>query len=177
MRIDIVTAVSVLVIFVKLLAIRSLWVFLTAAHFIVFGWLLVRSLLLIFHSRELSDLDMALSLRAARLLDAALKENYWKWNWLYVALHAPFLGYICYALAFQLELPPWLHWVGTIIEILLAMISRLVLLACLYGTILGVPHSLVIVIVGIVRLVIPFADDRLHLGGLRKISRKILGKV
>jgi hypothetical protein len=50
MRIDIVTAVSVLVISAKLLTVRSPWVSLTAAYFIVYGWLLVQSLLLIFHS-------------------------------------------------------------------------------------------------------------------------------
>jgi hypothetical protein len=132
MRIDIVTAVSVLVISIKLLAIRSLWAFLTAAHFIVFGWLLVQSLLLIFHSRELSDLDMASSIRAARLLDAALKESSQKYQFSYVALHAPFLGYIGYALAFQLELPPWLQWFSDGVEIILAIPAQIVSFVLFY---------------------------------------------
>lgn len=120
MRIDIVTAMSVLFIFVKLLVVRTLWVFLTAAHFIVCGWLLVQSLLLIFHYRELSDLDMASSIRAARSLDRALKESSsWLWS-IYVALHAPFLGYMCYVLVFQLELP---HWVNAAVENILWIIA------------------------------------------------------
>jgi hypothetical protein len=82
-RIDIVTAVSVLVIFVKLLAIRSLLVFLVAAYFVVYAWLIVQSLLLMFHSREMSELDMASSIRATRLLDSALKESSKKWWTLY----------------------------------------------------------------------------------------------
>jgi hypothetical protein len=158
MRIDIVTAVSVLVIFVKLLAIRSLWVFLTAAYFIVFGWLLVQSLLLIFHFRELSDLDMASSIRTARLLDAALKESSRKYQFLYVALHAPFLGYICYALAFQLELPPWLQWFSRGVEIFFAIAAQCVLYICFFGVIVGVPLSLLLVLAGVVSLAItPFA--------------------
>jgi hypothetical protein len=100
MRIDIVTAVSVLVIFVKLLAIRSLWVFLVAAYFVVFAWSIVQSLLLIFHIREMSELDMASSIRATRLLDSALKESSKKWWTPYVALHTPFFGYLYYVLTF-----------------------------------------------------------------------------
>jgi hypothetical protein len=133
MRFDIVTTVSLLAIFVKLLAVRSLWVFSTAAHFIVYGWLLVQLLLLIFHSREMSDLDMASSVRAARLLDAALKESSLAWSLLYVALHASFLGYLCYVLAFRLELPHWLHWVNFTVERLLLSFASFIFPPCFFG--------------------------------------------
>lgn len=151
MRIDIVTAVSVLAIFVKLLAVRSQWVFLIAAHFMVYGWLLVQALLLIFHSREMSDLDKASSIRAARSLYAALKESSRKWWSLYVALHAPFLGYICYVLVFRLELP---HWMSFIVMFICYLIAYFAYLICFSLIIFGMPWSLYKVLSGSFLLVI-----------------------
>ncbi|KAH8748960.1 hypothetical protein F5882DRAFT_421692 [Hyaloscypha sp. PMI_1271] len=124
LRIHSVTAVSVLVIFVKLLAISSSWIILMAAHFMVYGWLLLQSLLLIFHSGKMSDLDMASSVRAARLVDAELKESSSRWWSLYTGLHAPLLGYLCYSLTFRLVLP---HWVSTILFVCRISISMVAL--------------------------------------------------
>ncbi len=72
-RMDIATSISALVIFIKLLVICLLSEFLTTAHLIVCGWLLVQSLLLIFHSREMPELDMASLVRAARVMDGDLR--------------------------------------------------------------------------------------------------------
>jgi hypothetical protein len=93
---------------------------------------------------------MASSVRAARLLDAALKESSPKWCSLYAVLHAPFLGCLCYVLAFRLELPYWLH---SIVEAILVQFAMLLFQFSSAGVVLCVLMSLSLICRGGICLV------------------------
>lgn len=114
-QIDIVTTAATVLILLKLLIIHQAPWFTTYALLIIFGWGAVQSLLLLFHSREMSDVDMVASVRQARLINEDLLKTEHIWKGMYLVMHMPILGYVSYLVAFRFHMPNGLHWLGTLI--------------------------------------------------------------
>ncbi|KAI9866507.1 MAG: hypothetical protein M1813_001058 [Trichoglossum hirsutum] len=103
LRIDLFTAFTELTIFIKLIAVRGNGWFAAAGFFLTFGWSAVQTLLLLFHLREMSKMEMAAAVRIARTVNAELEEQAGRWNTLFIVLHLPFFGYPAYLASFH----PW----------------------------------------------------------------------
>jgi hypothetical protein len=112
LRIDLFTAFTEITIFIKLVTISGNGWFTGAGIFLVFGWWSVHILLVLFHLREMDEIEMAAAVRIARIINAELKEQAFGWNSLFVVLHLPFFGYPAYLAAFN----PWFPEDATGIE-------------------------------------------------------------
>jgi hypothetical protein len=96
--IDLVTAVSVVTIVLKVLfGISGAGSFQIACFSQCFSWFIVQLLLMIFHCREISEEDKELAARLVPEIDKQLSGGVLlAARWLYLALHLPFLGYAVY---------------------------------------------------------------------------------
>lgn len=83
-----------------------------------------------------------------------VRKSSGNWKALYVVLHVPFLVYLCYALAFRLELPYWLHWMSSIVEFVLLLIGWGVYAVSVIGVTLLVTLSLFLLCSGGISLLI-----------------------
>jgi uncharacterized membrane protein len=116
-RIDLLTAFTELTISIKLIAVRGNGWFTAAGFSPVFGWFAVQTLLFLFHLREMSDMEMAATVRIAMTINAGLKKQASRWVNLFVVLHLPFFGYLAYLASFRPQfLEHTTEFVGTIKE-------------------------------------------------------------
>jgi hypothetical protein len=131
-RIDLLTAFAELTIFIKLVTVRGDFWFTVGALFLVFGWCAVHTLLLLFHFRELSELEMAAAVRVARTVNAELGEKSESLILFYVLLHLPILGYFSYLAASYM-----LSWLPLNVTIGMSFLW-LSVIGCFYGTCVGI---------------------------------------
>lgn len=92
MRIDLITTASVLLIFIKLLTVRTHWIFMTLEYSVIYGWLSVQAILLIFHSQEFSAAEISYAVHTVR--SKSFTGNPITCQTLYTVLHLPLLGFI-----------------------------------------------------------------------------------
>jgi hypothetical protein len=103
LRIDIFTAFAELTVFLKLITVRGDGWYTGAGVFLVTGWVAVQLLLVLLHRREMNEIEMVATVRAARTLNGELKEHGPRWYSLFIVLHLPFFAYPAYLATFK----PW----------------------------------------------------------------------
>ena len=103
LRIDLFTALTELFVFIKLVAVSGNGWFTAACLFLIAGWGAVQILLVLLHSREMDDLEMAAAVRITSSLHEELKKKSWIWTSMFLTLHLPFFGYPAYLVSFR----PW----------------------------------------------------------------------
>ncbi|KAK3318969.1 hypothetical protein B0H66DRAFT_558500 [Apodospora peruviana] len=176
-RITAVTFFSVFVIFVKMFTVTGAAWFKTAVWFSLSGWIAVQTLLLLFHSRNMTEQDMAASIRLAKVLDQQLEARSNTWFSVFIAFHSPFFGFIAHRMTFgwpneslvyfaKLDgvqgsntSEPDISFVQSLTEILIQfkiMIGSLVLLAVPLFTV----GSLLLSVVSLCRLILGKEPDK-----------------
>jgi hypothetical protein len=132
-RIDLVTAVSVLLVCVKVVAISGAAVFRVAASLLIMGWLSVQLLLIIFHSHETLRPQEISSLEKLDALQSEL-DGPNLWNYLFLALEVPFFGYAGYTLAFRPLYSDPFGIVPSVVEIFIYVVHFMAWLLLPVGT-------------------------------------------
>ncbi|KAI9780257.1 MAG: hypothetical protein M1839_006817 [Geoglossum umbratile] len=154
-RIDLVTAISVLLILVKLPAIHGAFWFTTVGYLVISGWMSVQLLLLLFHIKDVGDLDVANSVRTAQLLDDKLQKEAIFWKAVYAAFHLPILSYLSYLLTFHLTFPHWLSWLGNIFQGILVIMATIIFYLSLLAVMICIFAGLRFLVLTIIRCAYP----------------------
>lgn len=102
LRVDIFTTVAVFLAFLKLVAVRGNPWLTVGGLFFVFGWASVHVLLILFHLRELDEIEMSESVRLVRIFNTELKSQVRGLGIsVFIGLHLPLFGYPAYVATFR----------------------------------------------------------------------------
>jgi hypothetical protein len=92
-RIALFTTLSMVLVFLKICAIRGVPCFTIAALGLIFGWAMVQILILLLHWHPFTITEEARSVELATKLRKSLREDDFLWQICFVVLHLPVYGY------------------------------------------------------------------------------------
>ena len=121
-RIALFTALSVLLVFIKMSAVKGVpWFTAPAAMFLVFGWIMVQMLLLLLNWKDMTEAEDGRITRQSKDLKSLVDEGSSLWQVYYIISHLPLIGYAAWYLAFKISIPESWWVVRGIVSFLVAL--------------------------------------------------------
>ena len=117
-RIALFTAISVLMVFIKLCSVTGVPAFTTVMMGLLFGWMMVQSLLLLCHGSDMTEDEVQRAIDLSGRMKASQRGRNVLWQICFIALHLPLLGYAAWFPAFRLSVPHNLYgWLCRLLAI------------------------------------------------------------